>query len=307
MRRATTLLSIGFLVALASSVIADRAGADSVDISFVGTDGNNLHINTPTLAEGAYLHYTTTGPYQYTFSNSTNPSALSNGTHYGFCIQFNQTISGGPQGTFMVETLAQDLSQNLGASLGPIAADQILYLINQYSTSTPSGHPTGLDPSMPTSNPQVYNDALSIAIWDVLQASGPNGTLLKISNSSWSSLGNTASSGGNINADFDSGSTAAITMANTWLSALKIGMDQTSGLFPSGQVVAFYNSGVQDQSLILGIAYPFTPVPEPHSMIGLAGLGLMGSLIGGVLLCTRKRRTLDLRGYDVGGRICEIG
>ncbi len=303
MRRVSALLCLGFAVASASVVLVDRAHADSVTLTFDQALGNGLTVNTPTKVftpaapSGAYSFSTVTGPYQYTVSNSTNPVALPDTTYYGFCIQFNQDVTqSGPlsQGTFTVETLAQDLGQT--------TADQILYLINQYSASTPSGHPTGLDASNPTGNPQVYNDALTIAIWDVLQANANNGSSLKLSNSIPNP--NIAAANGNLGVSFSdnslngTGSGTAVGIANGWLANLSYNTNITSGLYDANKVVAFSNPSIQDQSVILGIEYPFTPVPEPQRIVGLVGLGLMGSLIGGVLL---RRRNRDM-GASAGQR-----
>src|SRR5262249_9604991 len=108
---------------------------------------------------------TIAGPYEFTIG-AFNNSQIPNGDYFGFCIQFNQNISNNQQGDFTVETLAADLGQT--------KADQILRLIYDYA-NTPIGgaYSPKSGSSGDPAHPAQYNfgsDALTIAIWDVLQA-----------------------------------------------------------------------------------------------------------------------------------------
>jgi hypothetical protein len=252
-----------FTLTLFFAVTANRAVADSVHLTFDGAFGDAVTVSGEN---------TLAGPYKFTIGNP-NTSSIPNNDYYGFCIQFNQNIFNGQQGDFTVETLKADLGQT--------KADQILRLIYDYSTTViNSPNPGDLgDPS----NPAHYNfgsDALTIAIWDVLQATGNDGDgnlsiggTNQISASNWGDATRGA---------------AAVTQANAWLKDLQYNVDPTTNLYDSTKVVAFYNESIQDQSIVLGFT-PFVTTPEPTSRVGLAGMCMLGLMIGGTFAYGRRR------------------
>jgi hypothetical protein len=296
--------SIGFGIALAVAVtcVAGRATADQVHLTFGNGLGDNVTVNTPSQGSAN----TMAAPYSFTISGTStqsppdvspyrNDSALPNGTYYGFCIQFNQDIGSGSDGQFTVESLVADLGQK--------PADQILALLADYL------HDYG-DPGSLGTTATLGKDALTIAIWDVLTATGNatnnGGPYLMIagkdSATHYDNLTATFTSNKSGGVDPNDTMTGAVGVANKWLKGLQYNVDPTSdvygdSLYPLNDVVAFYNSSLQDQSVVIGFSYPFTPpVPEPSTLIGLAGMGLMGLLIGGVLFRRGSLGTLELLG-----------
>jgi hypothetical protein len=266
MKRISGLLSL-FTLTLAFSMTANRAAADSVHLTFDGAFGDAVTVSGEN---------TIAGPYKFTIG-AFNNSQIPNGDYYGFCIQFNQNISNNQQGDFTVETLAADLGQT--------KADQILRLLNDYSTTQIGGgvySPKSGALGDPT-NPAQYSfgsDALTIAIWDVLQATGNDGSgHLSIGGTNQISATNWGDSGRG---------TDAVKQANDWLADLQYNVDPTTNLYDPTKVVAFYNESIQDQSLVLGFS-PFVQTPEPTSKVGLAGMCMLGLIIGGRFAYGRRR------------------
>ena len=276
MRRFLTLLIAAVIVSMALPLIAQ---AESVNLTFGAGLGDPVLVTTPVHGSAPTL----AGPYQFTISGSSNSNV--NGPKLGFCIQFNEDIHNGQSGQFMVETLAADLMSrpSVGAVQGQVEADQILYLLKKY------GNP--MSPSYPT----AISDALTVAIWDVLEATGNNPVTEVGIDPTTETLyitGDGASIAGtnNIGVNWAKTSTA-VTTANGWLSGLMYGVDPAAAdLFDSSKVVAFYNDGIQDQSIVLGISPFGSSTPEPSRSTAIAGMALFGMMIGGGRFMVRRSR-----------------
>jgi hypothetical protein len=271
MRRLFTMFNVAVLPFVSLLLIAGSAHAENVNLTFGAGLGDAVMVTTPLHGSAPTL----AGPYQFTISGSSNSDI--NGTKLGFCIQFNEDIHNGQSGQFMVETLAADLMgrPSLGAVQGQVEADQILYLLKKY------GNP------MSPSYPSAISDALTVAIWDVLEAVGndPTTNSLHITGSSGSITGTN-----NLGVNWDK-TLAAVTTANGWLSGLQYGVEPAAAdLFDSSKVVAFYNNGIQDQSIVLGISPFGSSTPEPSRSTAMAGMALLGMVIGGGRLIVRRTR-----------------
>ena len=92
----------------------------------------------------------------------------------------------------------------------------------------------------------------------------------------------------------------AVTDANDWLKTLSNTSDLTTASgtnarYDGGNVYALKGT-VQDQSVVIAFGSDhMTPAPEPGSLVGLAGMGLIGLAIGGVVAGKRRRGRLELR------------
>ncbi len=273
MQRHFGFLTVVSISALVFGTAANRAFADPmVHLTFDGAFGDGVTIS----GTG-----TTAGPYKITIG-PTNTSNIPNGDYYGFCIEFNQHISNGDNADFAVKTLAAD------TNVGQTKADQILRLLYDYSTTKIGGtYAFPANPLGDPTNPAQLNfgsDALTIAIWDVLQATG-NDASTHLSIGGTNQI--TATSWGNAGRGVD-----AVKQANDWLAQLTYNVDPTTQgltLYDSTKVVAFYNTSLQDQSIVLGFS-PFAQVPEPAPQVGLAGMGMLGLVLGGTFAYGRRRR-----------------
>lgn len=243
---------------LAATMIAGTARADSLTLTFVAGLGNTVNVAAPGRASQSVI----AGPYSYDLSKSTQPPINSSSKpqlYDGFCIDFNDTIAPKDSATFQVESLT---SYNEGS--------KIQGLLYQYALAA--------DPSNPLSaltNPVkgVDADALSIAIWEVeTEKAGGTGLI------------NTNAKTDLTVSGFSDGMTSQIvSLANTWLA------DLTSSTVEKNQsdveAYALVDNAwdpLQAQCVVVGF------VPEPAAYVGLAGMGLMGLAIGGVV-ALRKR------------------
>jgi hypothetical protein len=273
------MFNVAVLPFVSSLLIAGSAHAENVNLTFGAGLGDAVMVTTPLHGSAPTL----AGPYQFTISGSSNSDI--NGTKLGFCIQFNEDIHNGQSGQFMVETLAADLMgrPSLGPVQGQVVADQILYLLKKYG-----------DPMNPT-YPTPISDALTVAIWDVLEATGNDPSTEVGGNPATETLhitggGDSIAGTNNLGVSWAKTSTA-VTTANGWLSGLKYGVEPLAAdLFDSSKVVAFFNDGIQDQSIVLGISPFGSSTPEPSRSTAMAGMALLGMVIGGGRLIVRRTR-----------------
>jgi hypothetical protein len=293
MRRVVILLSVTLALTFALPAMVGSAFADQVYLTFNNAYGHTLDVYTPNQGNAD----TQTAPYEFTISGTPtgvpdgkiNNSSIPNATYDGFCIQFNQDIFNGANGQFNVISLAQDLPDLPGSSTTVnYRAEDILALIKDYTNPPLSGDPTNLGRTA-----TVAKDALTIAIWDVLAATGNN------SSGYLSVVPGTSSSDHQIGVNFDdttlndnsNTTTGAVALANSWLKQLHFGTSPAlSDQYSSSSVVAFASPTLQDQSVVISFAYPFVSTPEPYSLVSLVGMGILGMTIGGCAFMVRRRR-----------------
>jgi hypothetical protein len=290
-----TIIQLGAVLlvvsALAKSVCAQSLGTVSLTLPTPSSDYAGV-----TTSAGANLGLVYLGPYPYTLSSPAfvpaeqavetalgfNAQGTNTPMHTGFCIALTTDINANVQyNNFQVELAASDTTALSSAHL-----NSIIQLLNDYA-SEPS------HPSLVTPGVGEYSDALSMAIWDVLNATS-SGTL-KIG-----TPGNLVA--GNISVD-TSGSNdptrvaAAIGDANGWLAALNgspASLPNDDYMFVlDGTNASSINQAapVQNQSLVIvsSMGFSNSPVPEPKDARSLAGLGLLGLVAGGAVTFRRRR------------------
>jgi PEP-CTERM motif len=253
------LLATWAFSSLTSSVFAD-ADFGTVTLSLTGAFGRGVTVAPVSSgAEG-----TIAGPYGYHLSDSTNTSVVPNGDYLGFCIALTENINFNSPAAFHIETLATDLIGETDATKGQIQADNILALVQDFKAK--GGSP--LSPAAGT-----LADALTIAIWDVINATAISPASLQIG------------AAGNIGVSWDP-SDPAVIQANKWLNSLYSDVDPVANYIPlysDANVYALDNvDAVQDQSVVIGFSSGSngSPVPEPSPFLSLMGMGLLAGAFG---------------------------
>lgn len=288
--------------ALATSA---RAQIGSVDLELPSSPIGDSVTVTPVGGSG---EATNAGPYTYDLSNPGNLTVANDlglaysGNSYiatmvpkaGFCIALTTDIYENVQYTnFQLESVTP-------SSSGPLTATQLNNIIQLMDAYNAAGG-TLTSPQYNT----WQSDALSIAIWDVLNGKGtdaagvsPSGYKINSGTGndiavSWTSDSNSSDTTG-----------YAVYQANQWLASLT----SASASLPSGDFLfaldgtnADNNEGlpkpVQNQSIVLALGSSMTDssvgTPEPKDLKSLAGLAL-AALAAASVVGLRRRNNLAL-------------
>jgi hypothetical protein len=254
--------------------ITGSAFADTVNLTIASAGDPRFGDSLSVTDTSGTSTSTVAGPYPYTIQNidnKTNP-LIPDGSYTGYCIALTEDIFYGQTAQFTVTSLATDLTGETNQTLGTIQADNVLALIQDYVNADPVHN-------IPT-NPvkSVASDALTVAIWDVVNAKSSSNPL-KINSDS-----------NNIQVSGGSNITTAVADANVWLKSLYTGQaPPTSALYAGANVYALDNSQeVQDQSIVIAFGNGHNTVPEPADVASLSSLGLIGLLIGGTFGFQRR-------------------
>ncbi len=289
MDRILRVTLIAATICMAGSAFADQYVTLTIGNSGDPHYGDPLSV-TPV---GGGSESTVAGPYPYTIVNMGTPPSSQlipdrpsfSNPYLGFCIALTENINYGQSATFLVTTLQYDLvgENSSNAQRGQIQASNVLALIQDYVNF-------GGNPMNPVKG--TLSDALTIAIWDAVNANNSNG-ILHVNGASDPNLVI-----GNIGVSW-SYSDTAVKDANLWLSTLSSTADMTNvnstvttnTQYQAANVYALDNAnGVQDQSLVIAFGNgPNTPVPEPRDVASLSGLSLIGLLVGGLFSIRRRR------------------
>ena len=288
----TILKLAAFLFVTASVTSVARAQSLTVDLELgnPGTDTATIvTASTGAPAGGnpnlgaAYLC-----PYPYTLSNPSDATAFQAifGTSApvsasGFCIALTTEISANtstPYTGFQVETastsnvLSSNSSpvNNVAASNDPL--DNVLKLMWQYYLH---------GGSLTSPTPSALSDALTMAIWEVLDGSGKDtASASGFMINSGDTTNDISISGGDANVN------SGIITANGWLAGLNT---QTVELSPAGLYALVGPTNVQSQSIVLAvnplmIQSKTVATPEPKdavALLGLVSIGLAGAMVVG--------------------------
>jgi hypothetical protein len=207
---------------------------------------------------------TIAGPYSYTISNvnATGPGTMiSAGNYQGFCVDLGHDIYFNSPSSFTVYDVSASPSMGVtGLGLTGTKLQNVFKLMEDYYLANGNS-------IAPVAGKNA--DALTVALWATLSGD------TSIDGSSPSLPVSFTSN--------NEGGSQAVALANTWLSSL--GSTQAYG----GQMYAFESSnGVQGQEIMI-TSPPFTQVPEPGPVVGLAGMALAGLTLSLAGLMRRRR------------------
>jgi hypothetical protein len=306
------IAAISVVAGTAFSMAARTTRADTVTLVLPGSPiGDPVYV-TPV---GGSQVATNLGPYTYQLSSPSsvyvanllgmNPNQLNDPnnkvTKAGFCIALTtDIIEGQTYPGFGVQSISSLPSGVLTAA----QTTNVLKLLYDYSLPTTT-HVGALwggggDPTNPFASPETANDALGSAIWEVINGKGTDSPVpFQVNQTTNDILVKARSTTPQTTID------NAVALANSWLSVLGT---QSSQEDPNS-VFALVKQGVQSQAIVIQVSNnnQEPPVPEPGSLVGLAGMGLIGLVIGGVSVNRRRReRTCELRECAGGRRVPEI-
>jgi hypothetical protein len=283
MRRFIAATTMMVMLLSASSALADPH-LGFVDLTLTGAGPDTVTAQyPPSVTENGVL----LGPYAYKLAAASTPlpspptgqvsgmqpvqtSDLGTGaSRLGFCISLQNSISQNVlYKDFYVETIAD--------ALGTVKAQNVTSLLYLYE-----GAP-GFGTLPPTAGSNKYQDALTMAIWEVLTETSvttPFGVTTGNVQFSNPSSGNAAS---------------ALAIADGWLAALPtVTGPQRATITSNTGIYGLVDGNVQAQSIFISL--PGASVPEPGRVVGLAGMGLLGLPLGFISLRRRYRHSAGAR------------
>ncbi len=236
---------------------------------------------------------TAAGPYQYNLSgvdpadaavlqlNGSGPTY--SGTVYGFCIQLLTDIYVGTNNPGF--TLSSTIPSAV-ATAGQVS--DLLYLMKEYS-SAPTNGMFNVPSGPANSATAAKGDALTIAIWEVLNGTGTDAGPQKY-NIVATGAGVPSPNANDITVHFATADTTSIVnQANLWLAGVTPTGPPSAGL-PSSDLYALLNPSVQDQTVtfVTGGGSSLAPVPEPTDARSLVGLVFLGLAAGAVVMVRRR-------------------
>lgn len=246
---------------------------------------------------------TSFGPYTYNITNPSNTAVATllgttpaNGnsvTLGGYCIALTQGIGTGiTYPNFAVQSIPTS-GPNAG-TLSGLSATQttnVLKLMADYSQA-------GGNLTSQAGSGSLLNDALGASIWEATNGKGTDSPSPFVVNGGVNDIAIQAR-GATSSATLAS----AVTLANSWLAGLAT---QTAEEDPTKvfALVGYDQNGNPLQTQVTVLQGDPPAVPEPGQTIGLAGMGLMAMVIGGV--AKSRRRAVGLRECEGSRRTCEI-
>ena len=268
---------------LAMSMAVGTAKGDTigtVSIALPGGSGQLGDAVSVTPVGWAAAESTNLGPYTYNVTTPSNAAVTTllgmtpaNGnsvTLSGFCISLPTGINTATTYSNVAVQSIATTGPNAGM-LGGLSTTQttnVLKLMADYAQA-------GGSLTNQSSSGSLLNDALGTAIWEATNGKGTDSPSPFVVNGGSNDISIQAKSPTST-ATF----TAAVNLANTWLSGLA---NQTSEENPANVValVGYDQNGnpIQTQATVI---HDPPPVPEPGQVVGLAGMGLMALVIGGV-------------------------
>jgi hypothetical protein len=243
-------------LAAASNAFGDQVGTANLRLD--NAYGDNVTVNYPV----SHSESTVAGPYGYYISGAVGLNghlAIPTGTYNGFCIDLVHNISFGQTANYDVWQLNQGIGEanNLGLAPGTVKLHNVLALFQDYVNA--GGNM--INPQATASTNKILTDALSIALWEVMNETAGSSPYFNVNNGNvyvnWTADGH--------------GTTqqAAAAKANDWLSTLSLSLKSSDAEY-GGAMYAFYNGSVQGQEITL--AGFLSQVPEPDALVRCASL-----------------------------------
>jgi hypothetical protein len=269
-------------VAMTSSVRADAPDSGTFGLTIPNmTPGSAVGDLVSVYGKGGVGGYQSTaaGPYQYNLTgvDSADAAVLGlngsgptySGTVYGFCIQLLTDIYVGTSNPGF--KLSSMIPSNVAT---PGQVSDLLYLMKEYSSSPTNGM-FNVQAGAANSANAAKGDALTIAIWEVLNGTGTDTSGQDYNIIGYSGTNTPASPSPNdITVHF---ATADVTPSGA-----------PTGL-PSTDLYALLNDTVQDQTVTFVTGGGNSnPVPEPNDAKSLVGLVFLGLAAGATVIIRRR-------------------